>query len=524
MSTIDRLRELMRNNRPAQTPTQTPPQPQVSAPGGGVLRELVYEPVDEAGLPMPSRDEVPALPGASLLETPLGRCIHVDHVFEADRLYGQVRVEDGSVSPAEVIGFCEAQTLARDAAAAQRAGRTDAGGAGASGAGGYWAGASLSLQQDLGVLEADGPVMFLDLETTGLSGGAGTVAFLVGIGFFENGAFRTRQFLLPGFASERALLHAVAECLGEAGCLVTYNGKTFDLPVMETRWLFHRQPLAWTDLTHLDMLHVSRRLWRARGDDPEASCRLVFLERDLFGVERVGDVPGMEIPGRYFDYIRHGDAELLEPVLHHNRLDLLSLALLTARAIRLIREAVGTGISAAGSGAALGTRAGAGVSDVNADADGGATSAAIITNPQERLAVGRELVRLHQRSAAEACFRAVAECSTAPDSVRSEALYSWARLLRRARRHQEAADVWGRLASCRTVRAVLRAEAQEALAVHYEHRDRDLEKAHQWATGALIAGAGARHRTAVTHRLARLRRKITVQKESGPETASYLPW
>jgi uncharacterized protein YprB with RNaseH-like and TPR domain len=481
MSTIDRLRELMRNNRSAQTGSR-PPAP---ARDGEALRELVYEPVDEAGLPMPSRDEAPALPGASLLDTPLGRCIHIDHVFEADRLYGQVRVEDGSVSPAEVIGFCEAQTLARDAAAAQRAG--------GAASGGYWAGASLSLQQDLGVLEADGPVMFLDLETTGLSGGAGTVAFLVGIGFFENGAFRTRQFLLPGFASERALLHAVAECLGDAGCLVTYNGKTFDLPVMETRWLFHRQPLAWTDLTHLDMLHVSRRLWRARGDDPEASCRLVFLERDLFGVERVGDVPGMEIPGRYFDYIRYGNAELLEPVLHHNRLDLLSLALLTARAIRLIREAV-------------------------------SDRAPIITNPQERLAVGRELMRLHQRSAAEACFRGVAECSTAPDSVRAEALYSWARLLRRARRHQEAAEVWRRLASSRTVRAVLRAEAQEALAIHHEHRDRDLEKAHQWATGALISGVGARHRTAVTHRLARLRQKITVQKESGPETASYLPW
>jgi uncharacterized protein len=498
MSTIDRLRELMRNNRAAQTPAPAPASARVSdqAP----LRELVYEPVDDAGLPMPSREEAPALPGASLLDTPLGRCIHVDYVFEADRLYGQVRVEDGCVSPADVIGFCEAQTLARDAVTAQRAGRngaaggSDGGGASGAGAsGGYWAGASLSLQQDLGVLEADGPVMFLDLETTGLSGGAGTVAFLVGIGFFENGAFRTRQFLLPGFASERALLHAVAECLGEAGCLVTYNGKTFDLPVMETRWLFHRQPLAWTDLTHLDMLHVSRRLWRARGDDPEASCRLVFLERDLFGVERVGDVPGIEIPGRYFDYIRYGDAELLEPVLHHNRLDLLSLALLTARAIRLIREAV-------------------------------SERAPIITNPQERLAVGRELMRLHQRSAAEACFRGVAECATAPDSVRAEALYSWARLLRRARRHQEAADVWRRLASSRTVRAVLRAEAQEALAIHHEHRDRDLEKAHQWATGALISGVGARHRTAVTHRLARLRQKITVQKESGPETASYLPW
>ena len=160
-------------------------------------------------------------------------------------------------------------------------------------------------------------------------------------------------------------------------------------------------------------------------------------------------------------------------MLHHNRLDLLSLALLTARAIRLIREAVGTG-------------------------DEERKGAPIITNPQERLAVGRELLRLNQRSAAEACFRTVAECGTAPDSVRAEALYSWARSLRRARRHHEAADVWRRLASSRTVRAVLRAEAQEALAVHHEHRDRDLEKAHQWAKGALVSGVGARHRTAVT--------------------------
>src|SRR5687767_14055958 len=132
MSTIDRLRELMRNNRASQTPAQD-----------SGLRELVYEPVDEAGLRMPSGDEAPPLPGASLLETPLGRCIHIDHVFEADRLYGQVRVEDGCVSPADVIGFCEAQTLARDAVTAQRAGRS--GGAGAGASGGYWAGASLSL-------------------------------------------------------------------------------------------------------------------------------------------------------------------------------------------------------------------------------------------------------------------------------------------------------------------------------------------------------------------------------------------
>ena len=188
MSTIDRLRELMRNNRAAPTlaepPVSTRAADHANQANQAPLRELTYEPVDEAGQPMPSREDVPALPGASLLDTPLGRCIHVDYVFEADRLYGQVRVEDGCVSPADVIGFCEAQTLARDAGGSAPAGNGGCrGGADAGASGGYWAGGSLSLQQDLGVLEADGPVMFLDLETTGLSGGAGTVAFLVGVGF-----------------------------------------------------------------------------------------------------------------------------------------------------------------------------------------------------------------------------------------------------------------------------------------------------------------------------------------------------
>ena len=184
--------------------------------------------------------------------------------------------------------------------------------------------------------------MFLDLETTGLSGGAGTVAFLVGIGFFENGAFRTRQFLLPGFASERALLHAVAECLGEAGCLVTYNGKTFDLPVMETRWLL--SPSA----AGLDRPDASRHAPRVTPAVARAGRRsrrraagwcswsAICLASSGWETSQawrsrgaISTTSAMATPSQ------------LEPVLHHNRLDLLSLALLTARAIRLIREACG---------------------------------------------------------------------------------------------------------------------------------------------------------------------------------------
>jgi tetratricopeptide (TPR) repeat protein len=232
------------------------------------------------------------------------------------------------------------------------------------------------------------------------------------------------------------------------------------------------------------MVHVSRRLWRARNDIGDAGCRLVMLEHDLFGVIRHGDVPGFEIPARYFGYIRGGEAEMLEPVLHHNRLDLLSLAFLTARALRLLRE--------------------------------GAPGA---HDPQECLALGRELVRLRDDARADACFRAAAESPFASASVRAEALYALARHLRRARRYHEAAMVWRRLVSCNAPRDVLNSEAREALAVHYEHRDRDLDAAHEWATDAYRTESDTRRRDAFAHRLARLKRKMAVHTKGGPQTA-----
>ncbi len=334
------------------------------------------------------------------------------------------------------------------------------------------------------------PVVFLDLETTGLSGGAGTVAFLVGCGFFRDGAFHTRQFFLTGFAAERAMLHAVTTLLSSAACFVTYNGKTFDVPVMETRWLFHRVPPPWSDLAHLVMVHVSRRLGRARGDLDEAGWRLVALEQDLLGVIRHGDVPGFEIPARYFEYIRHGDASLLEPVLHHNRLDLLSLACLTSRALRLVRD--------------------------------GAPAA---HDPQECLALGRELARLRDDARAEVCFHAAAESRFSSATVRAEALYALARRLRRARRYHEAADAWRRLMACNAPRRdLLQSEAREALAVHYEHRDRDLDAAHQWATSAYRVESDGRRREAFAHRIARLQRKMTAYEYARQQAAATLPW
>ena len=140
-------------------------------------------------------------------------------------------------------------------------------------------------------------LVYFDLETTGLSGGAGMVAFLAGVGEWTPDGFRTTQFLLPSFAAERALLHALNAYLGDDAVLVTYNGRTFDVPVMEVRGEMQRVPQVVCSLPHLDMLHAARRLWRM-SEEGDRSCRLTHLEESVLGVGRVGDVGGFEsLPG-----------------------------------------------------------------------------------------------------------------------------------------------------------------------------------------------------------------------------------
>ena len=173
-----------------------------------------------------------------------------------------------------------------------------------------------------------------------------------GVGEWTPDGFRTTQFLLPSFAAERALLHALNAYLGDDAVLVTYNGRTFDVPVMEVRGEMQRVPQVVCSLPHLDMLHAARRLWRM-SEEGDRSCRLTHLEESVLGVGRVGDVGGFEIPARYFQFVRGGSAALLGPVLMHNRLDLLSLAALTAHAQRLVcegRETVPSGSTAFGLG------------------------------------------------------------------------------------------------------------------------------------------------------------------------------
>ncbi|HEX6764341.1 MAG TPA: ribonuclease H-like domain-containing protein [Polyangiaceae bacterium] len=167
-------------------------------------------------------------------------------------------------------------------------------------------------------------LLFLDTETTGLGGGAGTWAFLVGLAWFaETGALEVEQLLLRSPADEGALIDRVGERLEAADALVTYNGKSFDLPLLEARAVMTRRPKL-PVRPHLDLLHVARRVHRAR----LGSCRLVTLESEVLGFVRGPDIEGGEIPARYAHFLRTGDEGALSSVVEHNAWDVASMAAL----------------------------------------------------------------------------------------------------------------------------------------------------------------------------------------------------
>jgi uncharacterized protein YprB with RNaseH-like and TPR domain len=177
--------------------------------------------------------------------------------------------------------------------------------------------------------------VLLDTETTGLAGGTGTLVFLVGLGFFVDGHFRVEQFFLRDPGEERAMLHVLGEVLGRFDAVVTFNGKCFDWPLIETRHSYHRLPLRPSAPLHLDLLFPARRLFKRR----VGSCSLGQLEAEALGLgRRPDDVPGFLIPTIYFDYLRSRDGRGLVPVFEHNRRDILSMLSLAVRMARCVDD------------------------------------------------------------------------------------------------------------------------------------------------------------------------------------------
>lgn len=289
--------------------------------------------------------------------------------------------------------------------------------------------------QRLGALpypvDVDRPLLCLDTETTGLGTAAGTVAFLVGIGRWEDDDFVVDQLLLPDHSDEGAFLAALRGAIPPDAWLVTYNGRGFDWPLLVTRFRLHRSS-APDHAGHLDLLAVARQLWRHRLGD----ARLSTVESAIVGVRRPDDLPGALVPARYLEFLRSGRAEPMRAVADHNRQDVVSLALLVAHLAGRLADP-----------------------DVRAR-----------EHPGDVAALSRAFARRRRFAEALACSDAA--IGSAPDARFRETLRAErARLLRMAGRRAESADAWHEIA---VEGGPLAAVAWVQLAKHREHVTRDL--------------------------------------------------
>ncbi len=308
-------------------------------------------------------------------------------------------------------------------------------------------------------------LLFLDTETTGLAGGAGTCAFLVGAGWVEGDRFVVVQHFMRDFDEEPALLAALEPLLRRAQAVVTFNGAGFDVPLLEARFVMARRRWPGTR-AHLDLLRPARRVW-ARGLD---DCRLATLEREVLGLLREDDVPGFLIPGLYFDFLRHRRPAPLARVFAHNRDDVLSLAALLGWFARALT------------------------------ADGAAA-----LRPAELAGLGRLWERADPARAAACYERALAAGLDGPEGQRVR--LRLARWEKRRARWEAACALWDAARAA----AAFDARPWEELAKYQEHRRRDFAAAVEIAREALAlaqAVGASRAVAALAHRLARLERRL----------------
>ncbi len=340
--------------------------------------------------------------------------------------------------------------------------------------------------------------LFLDTETTGLAGGTGTYAFLVGLGWWDAGGLQVEQFFMRDFTEEYSLLHELATRVAERPVLVTFNGKCFDWPLLENRFTMTRTIATPKLAAHLDLLHPARALWKLR----LGSVRLVELERHVLDAPRLGwhredDVASAMIPQYYFDYLRGGSAAPLAWVVKHNQMDLRGLAALLGKINALLSEASGA------------------------------------TEEIESLDLFGLSRFLQRRGEAE---RAHSTCAQAleiglPAEVRPKAQRELALMAKRRGDHERAAEIWQEMAGD----AQDGIHACEQLAIHYEHQANDLGKAAEFAQLALAklrrryATSWDRHAAApavrleqkLLHRIARLRHRMEISNHpAGPLVSS----
>ena len=173
-------------------------------------------------------------------------------------------------------------------------------------------------------------ILYLDTETTGFAG-AGTVAFLVGLGYLTEDGFTVRQYLMRDYPEEKFLLEKIAAECANFDVICSFNGRSFDIPLLRDRFLMNRMSPACLDKPHIDLLHIARRVWKLR----LKKCNLGHLEEAVLGIGREGDIPGAEVPQRYFAYLKTGQFDLLRDVITHNAQDIASLCVLLSHMARM---------------------------------------------------------------------------------------------------------------------------------------------------------------------------------------------
>lgn len=313
-------------------------------------------------------------------------------------------------------------------------------------------------------------VLFLDTETTGLSGGVGTVAFEVGIGYFAQSGFVVEQLLMHDYPEEPELLRTLAARMKRFSVLCTFNGRAFDVPLLKSRMTMNRLKDDCFPGLHADVLHPARRLWKLR----LGQCTLANLERQLLNVARDDDLPGALAPQAYFQYLKDGDFTPLTRVLEHNRQDIVSLAQLFYFLCRQVDRPEE------------------------------------MTEEADLLSLARAMEKRGDRQRAVKCYRLCARGGTRAEAYRA---------LAQNEKRQGNADAAVKLYQAMARRGDDPAFAYEALAKLYEHQRRNPEQALHYTRQALLllsepsllnGEAVQERRIALQYRYARLRRKLSL--------------
>ncbi|MEN6608627.1 MAG: ribonuclease H-like domain-containing protein [Bryobacteraceae bacterium] len=378
---------------------------------------------------LPSPEELPLhyfvdeFLSGEVVETPFGSHFETEKLYERYRRHGSMEISNLEELPDDLLDSLSEGTVPR--AAPSR-----------------WA--------------------FLDTETTGLAGGTGTYAFLVGVGRITPEGFRVRQFFMRDLCEEASLLSALAEHLSQFDVMITYNGKAYDQPLLETRFRMARSKPPFGRLAHLDLLFGARRLWKLRLE----SCRLVELENQILSVERQGDLPGEMIPYVYFEYLRSHQAARLVPIFHHNAIDILSLACLTGIVPFAFRS----------------------------------PEEAPLHHGADWIGLARWLLRAERNEEALTLLRRAVERGLGDDLL-FRTLWEIASIERRLGRQEAALAAYTELAG---IRNNFRVMALEELAKHHEHCERDYTTALEFTNTALQLADTAELR----HRAERLKRRL----------------